>query len=215
MKLSQISLKRFVLSDIQENCYLLSLKESSECVIIDPGLDAQPLVEFLQKESLVPKAILITHGHVDHIGGIPEIDAKWNDVPLYIGEHETKKLVDPEANLSSYFGFSFVTREADFTVSDGETINVGGLELKALEIPGHSQGHVVYLLTTEEQSFVFCGDVVFAGSVGRTDFPGGSHSDLIRNIHDKLLSLPNETILYPGHGPATSISDEKQNNPYL
>lgn len=217
MKTINVVIQKIVLSDFQENAYIVSLNRSSnaDCVIIDPGMDPEPLISFLQKNNLTPKSILITHGHWDHIGGISLVRQKWNDVLIYVGINERSKLHDPDENLSSYFGFPKVTQDADYVLHDGEQFETAGLSFKALEVPGHSKGHLAYLLETSDQSIVFCGDVIFAGSVGRTDFPDGNMVMLIDSIREQILSLPDDTILYPGHGPSTTVHMEKQNNPFL
>jgi len=215
MKLEDIVLKRFVLSDFEENAYVVSLKGRDDCVVIDPGMGAERIVEFLQQNRLTPRAILVTHGHWDHIGGIAAIRGAWKDAPIFIGVNERSKLTDPNGNLSSVFGFPMTTCDADKILQDDETFKVAGLTFQALEVPGHSCGHVVYLLNLEEVPFVFCGDVLFAGSIGRTDFADGDHDLLIGKIKEKIFPLSDETFLYPGHGPNTTLKKEKRANPFL
>ncbi len=215
MKLEDIVLKRFVLSDFEENAYVVSLKGRDDCVVIDPGMGAERIVEFLQQNRLTPRAILVTHGHWDHIGGIAAIRGIWKDASIYIGAKERSKLTDPNGNLSSAFGFPLTTCDADKLLQDDENFEVAGLTFQALEVPGHSAGHVVYLLELEEVPFVFCGDVVFAGSIGRTDFADGNYSLLVKKIKEKIFPLSDETFLYPGHGPNTTLKKEKRTNPFL
>jgi len=215
MKLEDIVLKRFVLSDFEENAYVVSLKGRDDCVVIDPGMGAERIVEFLQQNRLTPRAILVTHGHWDHIGGITAIRGAWKDAPIFIGENERSKLTDPNGNLSSVFGFPMTTCDADKVLQDDETFKVAGLTFQALEVPGHSCGHVVYLLNLEEVPFVFCGDVLFAGSIGRTDFADGDHNLLIGKIKEKIFPLSDDTFVYPGHGPSTTLKKEKRANPFL
>ena len=215
MKLEDIVLKRFVLSDFEENAYVVSLKGRDDCVVVDPGMGAERIVEFLQQNRLTPRAILVTHGHWDHIGGIAAIRGIWKDASIYIGAKERSKLTDPNGNLSSAFGFPLTTCDADKLLQDDENFEVAGLTFQALEVPGHSAGHVVYLLELEEVPFVFCGDVVFAGSIGRTDFADGNYSLLVKKIKEKIFPLSDETFLYPGHGPNTTLKKEKRTNPFL
>ncbi len=215
MKLEDIVLKRFVLSDFEENAYVVSLKGRDDCVVIDPGMGAERIVEFLQQNRLTPRAILVTHGHWDHIGGIASIREVWKDASIFIGEKERSKLTNPNGNLSGAFGFPTTTYDADKLLRDDEIFSVAGLTFKALEVPGHSAGHVVYLLELDEVPFVFCGDVVFAGSIGRTDFADGDYSLLIKKIKEKIFPLADETFLYPGHGPNTTLKKEKRSNPFL
>ena len=141
--------------------------------------------------------------------------SRWPDAPIFVGENDRDKLMDPEGNLSAHFGFPMKTREADRTVRDGEVFEIANLTFQAIELPGHSRGHIAYVLQTEDVPIVFCGDVVFSGSIGRTDFPDGNIETLISSINDKLFALPDATILYPGHGESTTIGNEKQSNPFL
>ncbi len=215
MKFADVVLSKVILSDFQENAYIVALKDRSDCVVVDPGMTPDRLLSFLESKNLTPKALLITHGHWDHIGGVAQMRKRWNDVKIYIGEKERDKLTDPVGNLSSMFGFPMTTYDADKTVVDGESFEIAGLTFKTLDVPGHSRGHVAYLLETEERPIVFCGDAVFAESVGRTDFADGDGPTLIRSIRSKLLTLPNETLLCPGHGPETTVQNEKRYNPFL
>lgn len=215
MKLADLQISRVVLSDIEENAYLVSRKGRDDCVLVDPGMEAAPFVAQIQASNLTPKAILITHGHWDHIGGIGDVRKIWPDVPVFIGENDASKLTDPNGNLSVSFFFPLTTVAADRPLKDGETFEIAGIPFETREIPGHSRGHVVYLIPAEDGDVVFCGDVLFCGSVGRTDFPDSDPSALLRGIRDKILPLPDATVLLTGHGPATTVGAEKKTNPYL
>lgn len=215
MKSTDVAIHRIVLSDFEENAYIVSLKGSSDCVIVDPGLQPEELIEYLHAQSLTPRAILITHGHWDHIGGVSAVKSKWPDAPIVIGKNERKKLTDPFANLSAPFGFPQTTYDSDKTLEDGETFEVAGIRFKALEIPGHSRGHLVYLIEAEDRTFAFCGDVIFSGSIGRTDFPDGDMPTLLNGIFEKIFTLPDDSLLLTGHGPSTTVIAEKRSNPFL
>ncbi|MGI6401217.1 MAG: MBL fold metallo-hydrolase [Thermoguttaceae bacterium] len=215
MKLSDITLKNFVLSEIQANCYVVNVKDRSDCVVIDPGDAPYKVIRHMKEANLTPAAILITHGHFDHFCGVPEIKENWPNVPIYIGKGDRPKLANPITNLSIGFGLSFSTSETVHELQDNDTIEVAGLTFKTIEVPGHSSGHVVYILKTEERSLAFCGDVIFAGSIGRTDFPDGDGAALIRNIREKILTLPSNTLLCTGHGPVTSVAEEMRSNPFI
>lgn len=215
MRFADLQIRRAVLSDFQENAFVVSVAGRDDCVVVDPGMEPEPLIQALQNAKLQPKAILVTHGHWDHVGGIAELREIWPDATIFIGENESWKLTDPNGNLSAAFGFPMTTCAADRLLKDGETFDVAGLSFKALEIPGHSRGHVVYLLETDAAPVVFCGDVVFSGSVGRSDFPDGNAADLVRGIREKILTLPDAALLFPGHGPKTTVGAERKYNPFL
>jgi hypothetical protein len=162
-----------------------------------------------------PAAILITHGHSDHIAGNTALKRHWPGCPIVIGEVESPKLTDPMLNLSALFGLPMTSPPAEVTVKEGDIYEAAGFRLKVLEIPGHTTGHVVYKIEDCEPPVVFVGDVIFAGSVGRTDFPDGDFKQLARGIQEKLFVLPEETLLYPGHGSETTVGKEKRTNPFV
>ncbi len=198
-----------------QNAYVAALAGRDDCVVVDPGFDTATLVDRVQSNRLTPAAVLVTHGHADHIAGIAAFKSHWPDCPILIGEHEADKLTDPKLNLSRDFGFPIVSPAADILVRDGETIELAGMPLTVREIPGHSSGHVIFVLETDQPSRAFVGDVIFSGSIGRTDFPDGDFDLLAQRIRSKLYCLPDETILLPGHGPATTVGREKASNPFV
>jgi hydroxyacylglutathione hydrolase len=197
-----------------ENTYVLYRPGRSEALIVDPGFEPEKVMRLLKSEKLTPSAILNTHGHVDHIAGNGDFKREFPDAPLIIGRGDAAMLTDPILNLSGLYGLPITSPSADRTVDEGEILDVGGFSLQVLEIPGHSPGHVVFILREDNRTTVIGGDVLFAGSIGRTDFPGGSFEQLVNGIRKKLWPLPDESIVYPGHGPETTIGEEKRSNPF-
>jgi glyoxylase-like metal-dependent hydrolase (beta-lactamase superfamily II) len=191
------------------------MDQSSDCVVVDPGLEPEEILAQLKALCLSPVAILNTHGHSDHIGGNQAIKTRWPDCPIIIGREEAQKLTDSQLNLSAPFGMPMTSPPADRLVDDGDTISLAGMDFLVRHIPGHSAGHVVYIYNNHQPPLVFAGDVIFAGSVGRTDFPDGDFDALAANIRAKLFILPDATILLPGHGPTTTVGREKRHNPFV
>jgi glyoxylase-like metal-dependent hydrolase (beta-lactamase superfamily II) len=182
--------------------------------VVDPGFDVAGVIRTLAKEKLHLAAILNTHGHLDHVVGNGPLKERYPDVPIWIGVDDAPMLTDPELNLSAGYGFPLTSPPADRLLADGETIAPAGVRLRVATIPGHSPGHVVFIAEDESPPVVFGGDVLFAGSIGRTDFPNGSMESLLEGIRNNLYSLPDATFVYPGHGPRTTVGVEKRTNPY-
>ncbi len=205
---------RLILGAYETNCYVLrSSEHATDCLIIDPGLEAGELIAFLQENKLNPIAVLLTHGHIDHIAGLTELRENYPDVKVYIHKLDAEMLDQPFLNLSAMTGMAFETESADFNLEENNIIDLAGIKFSVLHTPGHTPGGVC--LYSEEDGLVFAGDTLFAGSVGRTDFPNGSMSQLVNGIKQKLFTLPDKTKVYPGHGPATSIANEKAHNPFV
>jgi glyoxylase-like metal-dependent hydrolase (beta-lactamase superfamily II) len=198
----------------EENTYVLWSEGQREAVVIDPGLEPDLILGYLADEGLTVRAVLNTHGHADHIAGNEALKSAFPDAPLVIGAGDAVMLSDPEANLSAPFGLPLTSPPADRTVQQGDVVEAAGLRLEVLDIPGHSPGHVVFVLRGSP-CLVFGGDVLFRGSVGRTDFPGGSAPQLFEGIRRHLFTLPPDTVVYPGHGPVTTVGHEKRTNPFV
>ena len=205
-------LQKIQVGPFQVKCYLYFDEASSDTVIIDPGAEDDRIIEQITEANLEPRAILLTHGHGDHIAAVAAIKDKYK-IPLYIGRGEEELLANPSANVSALFANPIVAPSADHLLDDEQMVSAGNISLKVLSTPGHSPGGVCYL--DETQGFLFCGDTLFYGSVGRTDFPGCSHERLIASINDKIMKLPDNIVCYPGHGPETTVGSERTNNPFL
>lgn len=215
MKDSKFELACIVSSPFGENCFIAHLLGRNECLVVDPGMEPDRIISYMDRNKLVPAAILVTHGHIDHIAGNEHLKSHWPTAKLVIGKRESAKLTDAELNLSADFGLPVVSPPADVEVSDGEVFSAAGFELEVREISGHSVGHVVYLWKGHSPAMVFVGDVIFSGSIGRADFPDGNYDELVAGIRAKLFTLPDDTVLLPGHGVETSVGQERRTNPYV
>jgi len=198
-----------------ENTYLAYFDGRRDCLVFDPGMQPSKIMEAIEARNLTPAAILCTHGHADHIAGNEAMKDRWPDCPLIIGAGDADKLTDPVGNLSAGFGVELVSPPADRTVVEGEGLELAGFRLQVLDTPGHSSGHIVFVADQLSPMQVFAGDVLFAGSVGRTDLPGCSFEVLKKSIDEKLFPLADDTIILPGHGPSTTIGQEKATNPFV
>ena len=215
MPTEDLRIGAIVSAPFDENTYIAHLSGRNDCLVFDPGFDPDAIFDYLTHHELTPVAIVCTHGHSDHIAGNGAIKQRWPECPIVIGAGDAPKLTNPTLNLSAAFGFNLTSPPADQLLHDGERFSAAGLELDVLETPGHSTGHIVLVCRQVQPWQVFGGDVLFAGSIGRTDFPDGSFDDLREAIHTKLFTLPDDTIILPGHGPQTTIGREKWSNPFV
>lgn len=205
-----MKLYRLPLGPLQTNCYILEDDNGKDCWIVDPGAEGDRLVALVKEKHWALQAILLTHGHGDHIGGVQALVDAFN-VPVYIHEKDDLFLKDSEVNLSANMGLNVTVKADVHHVTDGQKLQLGAHEFTVLYTPGHTPGGVCYY----GNGLVLAGDTLFQESVGRTDFPGGSFDELIFGIEDKLFPLPAETVVYPGHGPETTIGHEKTYNPFV
>jgi hydroxyacylglutathione hydrolase len=210
-----IKVTTFVFNAFQENTYILQ-DETSECVIIDPGFGSQgektELADFIVSAGLKPVAVLNTHCHIDHILGCAELQKDYN-IPFYIQRMEAE-LLNSASVYATYFGLEIkAVPVPDNFLDEGDEYQFGKSSLSVFHVPGHSPGSICFYSIKDK--FVVTGDVLFRGSIGRTDLPGGDYNALIKNIKTKLLILPREVLVFPGHGPTTNIGHESDTNPFL
>lgn len=207
-----MKIKVLTVGPIETNCYIVSCPKTKEAVVIDPGDEGERILEFIKDEQLNVKFIINTHGHHDHIGANKDIkDA--TKAQLLVHEKDGDMLIDPNKNLSKYMGINTVEPGADQKLQDGDTVTFGDLSFKVIHTPGHTPGGIC--LFSKDNKICFTGDTLFNGSVGRTDLPGGSYATLMKSIRERLVTLSNEVAIYPGHGPKSTIGDEKAINPFL
>ena len=199
-----------VVGPIQTNCYFLYREDTKDCLIIDPGYEADKIEVYVQKKQLHVTGILLTHGHFDHITAADEVRKKFQ-TKIYSSQKEEALLADPQKNVSVMMGDS-VSLKADVWLEDGQELEMLGETMRCILTPGHTSGGMCFYFPNA--CMLFSGDTLFQESVGRTDFPTGSSRELIRSVREKLLVLPEAVRVYPGHGMMTTIRDEQMFNPY-
>jgi len=210
-----ITIQTFVFNPFSENTYIL-YDETKECVIIDPGCfdnkEQDEIIGFINSNNLIPKHILITHGHIDHVLGINYLKNKLN-IPIGVPKEEESTYNAVPSYASSYGFEAYEHTPADYLINENEEVKFGNSSLKTIFVPGHSAGHAAFL--NVEENICIGGDILFNGSIGRVDLPGGDFDTLISNIKNKLFTLNETMVVYPGHGPTTTIKQEKTSNPFF
>ncbi len=207
-----IKIEQLVVGMVATNCYIVMNTKQNEAFIVDPGADARNIRQKIAEMKCTPVAILLTHGHFDHAGAAEELAGEY-DIPIYAHEKEQDTLENPMVNLSGMMAGDAKKYPADVYVRDGEELAVAGFTVRVLFTPGHTVGGCCYYIARED--VVFSGDSLFCGSIGRTDFPGGSAAALVQAVREKLLVLPGNTRVLPGHDARTTIEQERMYNPFL
>ncbi len=209
--MGKLQIAHYMVGPVQTNCYFAINKETKEALVIDPGEEAARLMQQIKAQGLTVAAILLTHGHFDHAGAAEELSTLCN-APVYAHEAEKETLESEKLNACWMIGKK-ETYRADLFVKDEQELDLAGFHIRVLFTPGHTKGGCCYYFPYE--NVVFSGDTLFQMSVGRTDLEGGSMSQIVRSIQEKLMPLPEQTVVYPGHGEATTIETERMYNPYL
>jgi len=199
-------IKKMVLGGMKANCYIFGDSRTKEVFIIDPGGDYHKIRAALDSAGFKPKAVINTHGHIDHISA-----NRYLGLPIWIHRDDAPFLGDSKKNLSSLFGFNLKSPPAARLLEEGETLKIGDLTLDVIHTPGHTPGSICL----KSDGVMFTGDILFLGGIGRSDFPHGSERSLFDSLKNKVMTLDDKTVVYPGHGPSTTIGDEKKSNPFL
>jgi len=197
---------------LQCNCSIIGDETSGEAIVVDPGDDIEQIVALIKKHNLQVKQIVITHAHIDHVGGAMKLRAATS-APILLNQNDYAllKMLDMQA---AWIGMRNPgTVEIDQSLEQADTVKAGALSAQVLHTPGHTEGSICLYFPAESK--LIAGDTLFAGSIGRTDLPGGSYEKIIYSLHDRVLALPDETIVIPGHGPLTTIGEERESNPFL
>ncbi|MCA9294170.1 MAG: MBL fold metallo-hydrolase [Phycisphaerales bacterium] len=211
--LSTLRIEPFTMGPFATNCFVVWVEDETECWIIDASFEPQPIIDAVRSKNLEPSRILLTHAHADHIAGLEQVKAAFPNARVAIHPDEASWLTDPVANLSASQGWSLTPGPPDEAINHDERLTLAGHNFRVIHVPGHSPGSCCFY--SESDGVAISGDALFAGSIGRTDFPTANHDLLIRSIKERLYTLPDDTIVLPGHGPDTTIGRERTTNPFV
>ena len=206
-----VIIRSMMLGPVGTNCYIAHVEGRSDCVVVDPGYSGERVAQVLTDDGLSLDGVLLTHGHFDHYEGVPGLTAKMGG-KVYILDEEMDLIKDPAKNGSLGLMGHGTAIEPEFTCHDGDVLELAGMEFKVIHTPGHTKGGCCYHL--EDEGVLFAGDTIFMESIGRTDLPTGNMKEILSSVREKILSLPGDTKILPGHGPATDVAYEAANNPY-
>ncbi len=210
-KTYSLKIETYVLGPVMANCYFAINEDTKETIIIDPADKAEVLIQKINKETLKPVAVLLTHGHFDHILAASEIAVNFH-IPIYASKEEKELLETPSLNLSVSLGKN-ISLTPTMLLNDKDIIKLAGTEVNVIHTPGHTSGGICYLF--KESKILFSGDTLFEGTVGRADLPTGNLNTLLDSVNHKLMTLPDDTTVFPGHGESTTIGHERNTNPYV
>jgi glyoxylase-like metal-dependent hydrolase (beta-lactamase superfamily II) len=214
-RMTRVEIAGTPLGPFETNCYVLRDADdpARHCWIVDPGAGPGPVIDAVRRAGLVPQAVLLTHAHADHVAGVEEVRAAFPGVPVLLHRAEHAFLGDPQLNLSAFVGLPVSVGAADGALEPGAVLALGGTRWRVLHTPGHSPGSVT--LVCDEAGEAIVGDTLFAGSIGRVDFPTSDPAAMHRSLHEVLMALPDAVRVHPGHGPSTTVGRERASNPWL